>query len=172
MLTLLLLAAIAAFGIFLICRLGRPAPLARLFRAALIAPLMVLLALPALAQEAGASGFLEAILPQLLELLGVVLMLFLTWASARFTRRTGIEIEAHHRGALHSALMTGAMLAVNRQLTGAKAVELIVTHVRQSVPGALGKLKPTGNILERMAEAKLQEAGDKLGRELSRAIGR
>lgn len=49
--TILFLAAVSAFGIFLVCRLGCPAPLARLFRAALIAPLMVLLALPALARR-------------------------------------------------------------------------------------------------------------------------
>jgi len=103
--TILFLAAGAAFGIFLVCHLGRPVPLARHLRAAILAPLVILLALPAIAQEAGASGFLETALPQLLELLGIVLMFFLTWASARFTRRTGIEIEARYRDALHSALI-------------------------------------------------------------------
>jgi hypothetical protein len=172
MFSLLLLAAIAALTIFLVRMFVRRVSLSSVFRAVFIAPLMILLALPAVAQEAGAPGFIEAILPQLLELLGIVLMFFLTWASARFTRRTGIEIEARYREAMHSALMTGAHLALNRKLTGPAAIDLIVTHVRQSVPDALGKLQPSGSFLERMAEAKLQEAGDKLARELSRAIGR
>lgn len=169
---LLICAAIAAFAVFLVCRLGHPAPLAQLLRAAFIAPIMFLLALPAMAQEPATRGVLEAVMPQLLEIGGTLLSFALLWASVRFTKRTGIEIEARYRDALHSALMSGARLAISRQLTGSAAIELILSHVRGSVPDALGKLKPDGTILERLAEAKLQEAGDKLGRELNRAIGR
>lgn len=68
--------------------------------------------------------------------------------------------------------MTGARLALNRQLTGPAAIDLVVAHVRQSVPDALGKLTPSENILGRLAEAKLQEARDKLAKELRRGIGR
>lgn len=111
-------------------------------------------------------------LPALLDLLGIILAALLAWAAAAAKRKFGIDVEARHREALHSALMTGARLALARQLTGAAAVELIVTHARESVSDAIGHLQPTGDFLERMAEAKLQEAGDKLARELSRAIGR
>lgn len=168
--TLLLLAAVAAFAIFLVCRLGRPAPLARLFRAALIAPLMVLLALPALAQEADASGFLETIMPQLLEIAATALSFVLIWAGARFTKRTGIDIQARHRDALHSALMTGARLAAARELTGKAAVGLILDYVKQSVPDALSKLTPPHGVLADLAEAKLHEAAsDRLAQMLAEA---
>ncbi|SCY61235.1 hypothetical protein [Paracoccus tibetensis] len=70
--TILFLAAMAASSTFAVRCLGRPLSLARLFREALSAPLMILLALPALAQKAGATGFLDVIMPQLLELLAVV----------------------------------------------------------------------------------------------------
>lgn len=155
---LLTLAAVAAFGVFLVCRLGRPGPLACIFRAVILAPLMILLALPAMAQEAAGTGLLAAVLPQLLEILATVLSFVLIWAGARFTKRTGIEIEARHRDALHSALMSGARLAAARELTGKAAIGLIIDYVRQSVPEALSKLTPPQAVLADLAEAKLHEA--------------
>lgn len=115
---------------------------------------------------------MEAYITAAWPLLELVLYTAITIAAGFAARKWGIDVEEKHRNALHSALMTGARLALNRQLTGPAAIDLIVTHVRQSVPDALGKLKPSENILGRLAEAKLQEAGDKLARELNRAIGR
>lgn len=145
------MAAVAAFALFLARLIWRHTPLA------IMALPMILMGLPASAQEAAATGFIEAILPQLRDLLGVVLMLFLTWAGARFTKRTDIEIEAWHRDALHSALMTGAQLAAARQLTGKAATGLILEYVRHSVPDALAKLSPDAGVLADLAEAKLMQ---------------
>lgn len=155
--TLLVLAAVAAFGVFLVSHLGRPDPLARFFRAVILAPLMILLALPAMAQDAPSLGFLEAVLPQLLEILATILSFVLIWAGARFTKRTGIEIKARDRNTLHSALMSGARLAAARELTEKAALGLIIDYVRQSVPDALSKLTPPQAVLADLAEAKLQE---------------
>lgn len=105
-------------------------------------------------------------------LIELIVATAITIATAFAARKWGIDVEAKHRDALHSALLTGARLAVNRQLTGPAAVKLILDYVAKSVPGAINKLTPPPAVLADLAEAKLQEAGDKLAKELSRAIGR
>lgn len=88
----------------------------------------------------------------------------ITWAAAAFTKWSGIQIEAKHREALHSALMTGVRMALERLGAGfgqtAKtnvALEAI-GYVKTSVPDAIRHLGPDDAHLLAMADAKIQEA--------------
>ena len=113
---------------------------------------------------------IQAAMPQILDIAGIVLAGVLTWAAAAAKRKFGIDIDARHRESLHSALMTGARLAAARQMTGKAAVGLILDYVRQSVPDALDRLMPGQGVLADLAEAKLHEAvQDKLAEALARA---
>ena len=64
--------------------------------------------------RANARFVLASIEPYFLELLSVVITAMLGVAVAFAKDRFGLEIEARHREALHSALMTGARLALSR----------------------------------------------------------
>ena len=105
----------------------------------------------------------NAVLPHVLEFAGVVLAGVLTWAAKRFAARTGIEIEARHREALHSAIMTGLRHAAqggaitDRQALAREAVE----YARRSVPDAIRGLRAGGDVLLDLAESRL---GDVIGR--------
>lgn len=160
---ILLIAAFAAFTIFIALLIWPPARpviqlLGRFVRGTLAGVVaLVLLAIPAAAQDSAAAGLVAAVTPLLIDLLAIVLMAALTWAAAWGKRKFGIDIEAKHRDALHSALMTGARLAAARQLTGPGALQLILDYVRNSVPDALATLTPSQAVLTDLADAKLQE---------------
>ena len=160
--TILIIAALAAFATFIASLIWPPARLAtmlgRLAGSALAVTMaLVLLAVPAAARENPAAGLVAAVAPLLIDLLAIVLMAALTWAAAWGKRKFGVDIEAKHRDALHSALMTGARLAAARQLTGPGALQLILDYVRKSVPDALATLAPSHAVLTDLADAKLQE---------------
>lgn len=130
--------------------------------------MILLVALPAAAQDVGTTW--GALMPPILEITSIILLAALTWAAAWAKRKFGIDIEAKHRDALHSALMSGAQLAAARQLTGNAAVALILDYVRKSVPDALAKLSPNLAILTDLAEAKLQQtSADRLREALAAA---
>ena len=99
----------------------------------------------------------EAVAPHLLELFGALLTLLFGWLSVQLKAKWGIEVEARHREALHSALMTGAQLALDRKLTGKAAADLAVGYARKSVPDAIGALIADDGILRNLAEAKLRQ---------------
>lgn len=103
------------------------------------------------------DAVLTALAPHLLELIAAILTLIIGWLAVEARTRWGIEIEARHREALHSALMTGVRHALARGLQERDAVaEAAVEYVRISVPDALRALKPETQQLVRMAEAKLE----------------
>ncbi len=52
------------------------------------------------------NAFLTAIAPHFLELIAAIVTIIIGWLAAQARARWGIEIEARHREALHSALMT------------------------------------------------------------------
>lgn len=70
-------------------------------------------------------------------------------------RWTGITIEAKHREALHSALRTGAYLAMSRGLRGTQAEELIEGYITESVPDALRRLAPSPAALQGLIRSTL-----------------
>lgn len=80
------------------------------------------------------------------------------WAAAKLRARWGIEIEAKHREALHSALMTGAQLALARYGVGAtrdRLAQAAVSYAGESVPDAIAALRPGAATLENLAAAKI-----------------
>ena len=102
-------------------------------------------------------SILQSTLPHFLEIFGAILTVLIGWAADTARRRWGIEIEARHREALHSALMTGARMAIQRGMTGAGAAELAVGYAQSSVPGAIRALQPAPEVLSNLARAKLGE---------------
>lgn len=103
----------------------------------------------------------DAVAPHVLETIGALITLLLGWLTMQARARWGIEIEARHRDALHSAMMTGAQLALDGQLSGDAAKRLVMDYVRASVPDAIRALAASDGILMRMAEAKLAAQADR-----------
>lgn len=112
---------------------------------------------------------------------GGVVAFAIGWASLRFTKRTGVEIDAKYRDGLHTALMTIARIALAKQLTGAVAIKIMWDYV--STVGAPDAVKHFGLNLEKietLAESKLEQAKkeavvivkDKLTESLQDAIRR
>ncbi len=107
------------------------------------------------------SEIYAAVLPLLLSLLAAWLAKVMAGAADEAKRRWGIEIEARHREALHSALMSGIRAALNRGLTGPAAIDSAVKYATQSVPDALARLNPDARVLARLAASKLREVHEK-----------
>lgn len=104
------------------------------------------------------ASALPQVLPTVLELTGIALGGVLLRASLVAKRRWGIDIEARHREALHSALMSGVRAALDRGLSGRAAIDAALDHAGQSVPDAISALNPTVDVLASIAKAKLREA--------------
>ena len=115
------------------------------------------------------QSIITAASPHILELLGVLLTGIIGWAAAAARRKWGIEIEARYREALHSALMTGAQLAMKHELTGKAAIDLVLRYIKQSVPDAIGNLKPSPDVLTDLARAKLEQAAAEKARDVTGA---
>lgn len=103
------------------------------------------------------TALIAAAKPHLMELLGVILTLALTAAADAARRAWGITIEAKHREALHSAILSGVSAAIDRGLSGPAAVDLAIAYAEASSPGAIRKLKPQKGVLGNLARAKLRQ---------------
>lgn len=110
---------------------------------------------------------ITSITPGLVEILGVLLTGVIAWAAAKAREKWGIDVEAKHREALHSALLTGARLALADRLTGKAALELVLNYVNQSVPDAIVGLNPGPDVIVDLAKAKLEQAAAEKARELT-----
>ncbi|MGC9449333.1 hypothetical protein [Cereibacter johrii] len=130
--------------------------IAALARLAVSVAIIATLALPAAASTG--SDLLTALAPSLLDLVGVALTALIGLATVRFQRWTGIQIEARHREALHSAIMTAARVAVARKLAPDAATEFVSTYVRDSVPDALKQLAPPASTLDALVRSRLAQA--------------
>lgn len=100
------------------------------------------------------------IAPYLPDLIGAAVTALLGYAVTLIKAKTGIEIDARHREALHSALTTGALLGLARLGVTASKDELAVASVeyaRSSVPGALARLAPSEDVLTNLALSKVQQ---------------
>ena len=126
------------------------------------ATLAVLMLTPLAASAGALSDFATAAAPGVVELIGLALTGIIGWAATRARAKWGIEIEATHRAALHSALMSGIRAALLRGLQGSEAVEAAIIHASGSVPDAIKALQPDGSVLTRIAEAKLRDALNEL----------
>ena len=128
-------------------------PGSRLLAYALIALMVV----PLPAAAGAIDTFIAAASPGIIDLIGLALTGIIGWAAAAARRKWGIEIEARYREALHSALLTGAQLAMKNELTGQAAIDLVLRYIKQSVPDAIGSLKPSPDVLTDLAKAKLEQ---------------
>lgn len=106
----------------------------------------------------------DAVTPYLVTALVTLIGLAVTWATAQFAStqaaiktKTGLDIEAILREALHQALTTGAQTAVAGGLAGPAAIDMTINHATQSVPDAIAALGPTGEVLINLAKAKLAQ---------------
>jgi hypothetical protein len=96
--------------------------------------------------------------PYLIELLAGLVTIFIARASRAVERRTGLEIEAALRQALHQALETGATAALQDGKDGPAAVQAAIDHARSSVPDAIRRLAPPPDVLVNLALSKLAQA--------------
>lgn len=72
-------------------------------------------------------------------------------------RKFGIEIEARHREALHSAIMSGALRVVELGGDRNEILKEALFYAKRSVPDAIRGLAAEDRILRELAEAKLQQ---------------
>ncbi|WYK06411.1 hypothetical protein DWF04_022480 [Cereibacter sphaeroides f. sp. denitrificans] len=121
--------------------------------------ILATLALPAAASTG--SDVMTALMPSLLDFAGVVLTALIGFATVRFQRWTGIQIETRHREALHSATMTAARVAVAHGLTRDAATEFVLSYARASVPDALERLSPSVQTLDALVRSKLLETAER-----------
>ena len=68
------------------------------------------------------DALLAALAPHLLELIAALATAIIGWLAAQAKARWGLEIEARHREALHSALMTGVRHALSEGVQGRTAI--------------------------------------------------
>ncbi|MGC9449739.1 hypothetical protein [Cereibacter johrii] len=158
--SLMFILAFAVCALAFILLVGWPlvAALARMAASVISAAIIVTLALPAAASTG--SDLLTALAPSLLDLAGVALTALIGLATVRFQRWTGIQIEARHREALHSAIMTAARLAVARKLAPDEATNFVSSYVRDSVPDAVKRLAPSGETFDALVRSKLSQASN------------
>lgn len=135
------------------------------------AALCLLLVVPMLAQAADGStvnlgGLWDSIQPFVASVAEGAIAAVIGWVALRVHKWTGINIEARHREALHSAAITGVNLALSRArelaaLTKVDARTAVVAEayswVTRSVPDALLYLGVTPEKTRDLLEAKLND---------------
>ncbi|RAZ82102.1 hypothetical protein [Cereibacter johrii] len=156
--SLIFILALALCALAFILFVGWPlvAALIPMTSSVISAAILATLAVPAAASTGG--DLLTALTPSLLDLAGVALTALIGLATVRFQRWTGIQIEARHREALHSAIMTAAQVAVARKLAPDAATEFVSSYVRNSVPDALQQLAPPADTFDALIRSKLVRA--------------
>lgn len=105
------------------------------------------------------SIFYSELLPVLLQIIAAALGVLLLRVTNVARDRWGIEIEARHREALQSALMTGIKIALSRGLKGEDAISEATVHaLKRGSPDAIEFFGLSLDDLRTMAEAKLRDA--------------
>jgi hypothetical protein len=72
-------------------------------------------------------------------------------------RYLGVEVEARHREALHSAIMTAVRRSLIDGLSREQILQEALHYARTSVPDAVRALAKDDGILRALAEANLRE---------------
>ena len=100
--------------------------------------------------------------PFLLEALSLVLTTVISLAALKIKEKTGLDIDARHREALHSAIMSAVKVSV---LTNQSPInkEAVIAYVKQSVPDAVSKLKASDDVLVQLAESKIRDVMGGMG---------
>ena len=113
-----------------------------------------------------------ATLPPLLLIIGTVIGRILARLAKVAQDRWGIEIEARHREALQSAMMTGITAALTRGLRGKDAIDAaIIQAIGAGARDAVDFFELGTAELERLAEAKLHSAIPLFGVDLASPVG-
>ena len=130
---------------------------------------LLLVCLPSLAlaqadTRLGAEGLYDLISPYIFMLVSAAVVGLLTWLTNIIKQWTGIQIEARHREALHSAMMTGVAAALARGRIKASEVTVDVKSqivkeavgwAYRSVPYALNALGASPEALAELAISKI-----------------
>ena len=112
------------------------------------------------------AGFVDLLAPYAEAIASGAILAFLTWLTAALRTYLGLNMDARHREALHSAALTGVRQAISslHVRAGAKPVEVrsalvakAVEWMETSVPGAIGHFGLTPSRLQILAESKLAE---------------
>ena len=98
-----------------------------------------------------------AILPHMGDLLGLIITALIARAVVALRQWTGVQISQRHADRLSAAIQRGAVLALERQLTGERARALVLEYLRETVPDALRAVAPTEAALALRADATLAE---------------
>lgn len=100
----------------------------------------------------------EALAPYLIEAMMSLVALATGYAAVLLRRWTGIQIEERHRAALHSAIRTGVLAALDKGISGETLVGVVRDYIAVSVPDALRRLAPGDGVLATLIRAKVGEA--------------
>jgi hypothetical protein len=100
---------------------------------------------------------LEYLTPYIPVLVDAVVYGIVAYVALLVRRWTGVQIEAKHREALHSAIRNGVLVAASRGMTGTDAARLVEGYVTESVPDALKRLAPEPNVVAGLIRAKMAE---------------
>ena len=107
---------------------------------------------------------ISEITPAVVSLAATILTYIAVMIGGYIKRKTGLEIEAFSRDALHQALESGVELAVAKARGDASAagaaraelIAMIVAYVKMSVPDAIKTLGPNEDLLKDLALSKLE----------------
>ena len=107
------------------------------------------------------------IISGILSILSAVVGYALIKIEGYIRKKTGVEIEAYHREALHSALDTAARIAVSRVMKGdtpknsSVAMEemrdIVKEYIEKSVPDAIKKLNPPENVKDVLVASAIEK---------------
>ena len=108
--------------------------------------------------------WIKLVEPYIQTVLSIVVTAIIGWAANRFSAATGIKIEATHRAALHSAVISGVnagLVKFDTATAGAtidvksEIVKDAVEWAQTSVPDAIKYLGATPDAIATLASAKL-----------------
>ncbi|AHD00477.1 hypothetical protein [Leisingera methylohalidivorans] len=111
------------------------------------------------------NDVLQELMPVLVSGLSVFLSAMIAAAAHKANQRWGLDIEARHREALHSAIMSGIKAAIEEGPEEAADVLIssAVGYAKASVPDAIARLSAGDPVLQRLARGKLIEATGRYG---------
>lgn len=91
--------------------------------------------------------------------ISLTLTVALPMLSARVYKLIGVKIEEKHMVALHSGIATWAENAIKRGVTVANAAAFddLEAYLKKSVPDAIGALRPSADVLIRIATRYINE---------------
>lgn len=103
------------------------------------------------------TAMLAAAMPQILQIIGVLVSILATLAVRKLGQLLNLQIEAKHRDTLHRAITTGLMSALSAGMDQRSALTAAVSYARTSSPDAVRQLRAKEPVLLDIANAKLRD---------------